>query len=129
MNLSSTTFMLDPMRLAVAPHRGIHVVINASVASPNYTILGQSRNEVMFPDSSPSISMWPYLLSSAQTRRLNSISVYSDRGTSSDRTRLLYMNAGALRLWREMGMPVTIIGEANRPPRTAMLSFGMPFSE
>jgi hypothetical protein len=72
--------------------------------------------------------MWPYLLSSDQTRRLNSISVYTDRGTSSTQTRLLYMNAGALRVWREMGMPVNIVGETNRPPRTAMLSFGMPFA-
>jgi hypothetical protein len=30
---------------------------------------------------------------------------------------------------REMGMRVTIFGESHRPPRSAMLSFGMPFSE
>jgi len=129
MNLSATTFLLDPICLSASTQRGLHVVINSSVSSAHYTILGQSRNEVMLPDNSPSVSMWPYLLSSAQTRRLNTISVYADRGTSSTQTRLLYMNAGALRVWREMGMPVNIVGETNRPPRTAMLSFGMPFAE
>jgi len=39
------------------------------------------------------------------------------------------MNADALSVWREMGIGVTIIGESHRPPRSAMLSFGMPFSE
>jgi len=73
--------------------------------------------------------MWPYLLNSAQTQRLNQISVYADRGTSREQTRLLYMNASALNLWREMGMSVTVIGESHRPPHSALLSFGMPFSE
>ena len=61
--------------------------------------------------------------------RLNYISVYTGRGKSRDQSRLLYINADALSVWREMGMRVTIIGESHRPPRSAMLSFGMPFSE
>ena len=120
---------LQPLRLKVMTKRGLHVIASGHVSSAHYTILAQSRNEMMFPDNSPSVSMWPYLQSSSQTRRLNSISVYAARGTSRDQMRVLYMNAGALRLWREMGMPVNIIGETNRPPRTAMLSFGMPFAE
>jgi hypothetical protein len=48
---------------------------------------------------------------------------------SRDQSRLLYMNADALSVWREMGMRVTIIGESHRPPPSATLSFGMPFSE
>jgi hypothetical protein len=62
-------------------------------------------------------------------RRLNTISVYVDRGTSREQSRLLYMNPSALSLWREMGMPATVIAESRRPPSSAVLSFGMPFSE
>jgi hypothetical protein len=130
MNVSiSTTLLQDPVRHNVQRQRGLHVVVNTHIASANYTIVAQSRDEVMVPENSPSISMWPYLLDSAQARRLNHISVYTDRGTSRDQARLLYMNADALRVWRQMRMPLTIIGEAHRPPRTALLSFGMPFSE
>ena len=59
--------------------------------------------------------MSPYLLNSAQPRRLNHVSVYTGRGTSRYQSRLLYMNADALSVWREMGMRVTIIGESHRP--------------
>lgn len=107
----------------------MHVTVNSSISSANYTIIAQSRNEVLVPENSPSISMWPYCLKSEQTRRLNTISVYAARGTSREQTRLLYMNADALSVWREMGMPLTVIGETHRPPRGAVLSFGMPFSE
>ena len=129
MNLSSTTFLQDPVRLNVVSQRRLRVIVNASISSANYTILAQSRNEVMVPENSPSISMWPYLLTSAQTQLLNKISVYTDRGTSREQSRVLYMNASALSVWREMGMAVTIIGESHRPPHSATLSFGMPFSE
>lgn len=129
MNLSSTTFLQDPVRLNVVSQRRLRVIVNASISSANYTILAQSRNEVMVPENSPSVSMWSYLLTSAQTQRLNRISVYTDRGTSREQSRLLYMNASALSVWREMGMPGTVIGESHRPPHSAMLSFGMPFSE
>jgi hypothetical protein len=128
-NLSLTTFMPDPVRPNVLNQRRLHVIVKASISSPSYTILAQSSNEVMVVENSPSSSMWPYLLSSSQGRRLNTISVYVDRGTSKERSRLLYMNPGALSLWREMGMPATVIGESHRPPHSAVLSFGMPFSE
>jgi len=123
------SFVLHPVRMNVMPQREVHVIVNDSVASANYTIVAQSRDEVMFPENSPSVSMWPYLLSSAQTRQLNQISVYTDRGTSREQARLLYMNAGALKMWREMRLAGTVVGESHRPPRSAMLSFGMPFSE
>lgn len=129
MSSCSTQFLQDAVHLAVFPQRGLHVIIKPSISSATYTILAQNRNAVLVPENSPSVSMWPYLVSCAQTRRLNRISIYAARGTSREQTRLLYMNATALSVWREMGMRVTIIGETNRPPRTAMLSFGMPFSE
>ena len=128
-NFSTTTFLLNPVRQNVMSHRRLHLEVKASISSVNYTILAQSRDEMMAPENSPSISMWPYLLGSSQTRRLNKISVYAERGTSRERSRLLYMNSSALSLWREMGMAVTIVGESYRPPASAMLSFGMPFFE
>ena len=105
------------------------MVVNGHIASANYTVVAQKGDEVMVPENSPSVSMWPYLLNSAQSRRLNHISVHTGRGTSRDQSRLLYMNADALSMWREMGMRVTIIGESHRPPRSAMLSFGKLFSD
>jgi hypothetical protein len=108
---------------------GFVVTTNAQIASAQYTIVAQTRDEILHPDNSPSVSMWPYLLNSAQTQALNGISVYAERGTSREQSRLLYMNAPALTMWREMKKSITIIGEAHRPPRTAILSFGMPFSE
>jgi hypothetical protein len=100
-----------------------------TTASANYTIVAQSRDEVVEAGGSPSVSMWPYLLASGQEMLLNSMSVYTDKGTSREQVRLLYMNAGALKLWREMGHVCIVIGTSHRPPRTATLSFGMPFSE
>ena len=117
------------MRLKVSNQLALQVVVNGHIASANYTVVAQNRDEMMVPENSPSVSMWPYLLNSAQPLRLTHISVYTGRGTSRDQSRLLYMNADALSVWREMGMRVTIIGESHRPPRGAMLSFGMPFSE
>lgn len=104
-------------------------MVNDSVASANYTIVAQNRDQLLIPENSPSLSMWPYLLDSAQTHLLNRISVYAERGTSREQSRLLYMNTSALRIWREMGMAANVIGEAHRPPRSACLCFGMPFSE
>src|SRR5436305_1134313 len=99
----SSTLLQEPMPLMALSQLGLHLVVRTSISSEKYTILAQSRNEMIFPDNSPSISIWPYLMASSQTRLLNQISVYSARGTSSEQTRLLYMNAGALRVWREMG--------------------------
>jgi hypothetical protein len=125
---SSATFLPEHVSPNALSKGKLHLVIKASIARANYTIVAQSRLEVMVPDNSPSHSMWPYLVNSAQTGRLNEISVYAHRGTSRDQARLLYMNAGALALWREMGMPGSVVGEVNRPPWNAVLSFGMSVS-
>jgi hypothetical protein len=107
----------------------LYLVSKAFISRANYTKIAQSRDEVMVPENSPSVSMWQYLVESGQTDLLPKISVYTHRGTSRDQARLLYMNARALALWQEMGMPGTVIGESHRPPWNASLSFGMPFSE
>ncbi len=115
---------------ARAKRHSIGTGMTATTTTPlNYTIVAQNRDEMVGAGNSPSISMWPYLLHSEQTKRLNSLSVYTDKGTSREQARLLYMNAAALAVWREMGHACTVIGESHRPPRTATLSFGMPFSE
>jgi hypothetical protein len=125
---SSAAFLPNPVSPNALSKAKLHLVVKTSIARANYTIVAQSRLEVMVPDNSPSHSMWPYLVNSAQTGRLNEISVYAHRGTSRDQARLLYMNAGALDLWREMGMPGSVVGEVNRPPCNAVLSFGMSVS-
>jgi len=130
MNLTPVAkFTLPPIQMKVNINRQVHTFTAGCVASANYTLVAQSRDEMLVPENSPSISMWPYLLQSAQTARLNRISVYAERGTSREQSRILYLNADALRVWREMRMPTTIIGESHRPSRNAMLCFGMPFSE
>ncbi len=97
--------------------------------SSNYKIVAQTSDEVLSAAGSPSLTMWPYLLASAQTQKLNSISIYTDKGTSRRQARLFYMNDAAFRMWEQMGMDPRVIGETHRPPRSAALSFGMPFSE
>lgn len=130
MNLASvSTFTLPPIQMKVRTNRQVHTFTAGGVAAANYTLVAQSRDEMLVPENSPSISMWPYLLQSAQTARLNRISIYAERGTSREQSRILYMNADALRVWREMGMLAIVIGESHRPSRNAMLCFGMPFSE
>lgn len=95
----------------------------------SYELLSQTAKEVRDPANAPALSVAPYLLHTGQSRLLNSISIYSMRGTSREQLRLLYMNTPALAVWREMGKPITIIGHAKRPPAAAVLDFGVPFSE
>ena len=80
-------------------------------------------------ENAPAVSMVPYLLKSGQIRLLTKISVYSLRGESREQVRLLYMNAVAIQVWEEMGKAPKIIGAQFRPPRTALLTFGVPFSK
>lgn len=94
-----------------------------------YSVVGQSRTDLDDPQNSPSVSMWPYLLASTQRERLNEISIYVERGNSPSTLRYLYFNDVALALWEEMGKKAWVVGRLHRPPRTAVLSFGMPFSE
>jgi hypothetical protein len=129
MYVTSSTYQPDGMRPMTLGQRGLHLRVHASTASANYTIISQSKTEVMVPQNSPSISMWPYLVHSSQTGRLRGISVYAERGKSREQIRILYMNREGLALWHEMGMPGLVIGESHRPSHCAVLSFGVPFSE
>lgn len=95
----------------------------------NYSILQQSTKELRDTENSPSVSMWPYLVDSAQTQLINTISIYAERGETAERARLLYMNAPALEVWKKMGKAPVSVAEVHRPPKSALLLFGMPFSE
>ena len=97
--------------------------------SLNYEIVAQSAEEVQDTKNAPAVSMGPYLIESGQTQLLTTISIYSERGESREQVRLLYMNAVALRVWRAMGKKPSVIGAQHRPSRTALLAFGVPFSE
>jgi hypothetical protein len=97
--------------------------------SLNYSILRQSTDQLREIDNSPSVSMWPYLVDSAQTKLINKISIYMEAGETLEQARLLYMNATALEVWNAMDRATGPIGEVHRPPKAAQLIFGMPFSE
>jgi len=105
------------------------LLANQSRPELNYQIIAQSAEVVLDIENAPSVSMAPYLLTTGQTRLLTTISVYSVRGESREQVRLLYMNAPAIQVWKEMGRAPKIIGAQFRPPRTALLTFGVPFSE
>jgi len=107
----------------------LHHSPDYSPKTMNYTEIAQSADEVQDIENSPSVSMGPYLISSEQTRLLTTLSIYSLRGDSRERVRTLYMNATALRIWKAMGKQVKIVGAQHRPPQTALLTFGVPFSE
>ena len=94
----------------------------------NYQVVAQSAEDVQDIENAPAVSMWPYLLKSGQIQLLTTISVYSLRGETREQIRLLYMNAAAIRVWQEMGREPKIIGARVRPPQTALLAFGVPFS-
>ena len=94
-----------------------------------YSILSQSRADLEVSGSSPSVSMWPHLLAKAETQLVNTLSVYTERGDSERNLRVLYLNDVALQIWQEMGQPCNVIGHVSRPPKTAVLAFGKPFSE
>ena len=113
-----------------APEAALGLQLCRHAGKPTYySILSQSREDLRDPENSPSISMWPYLLASSQTERLNQISVYTERGTTVEKIRFLYLNDAALALWAEMHHTTQVMGRLYRPPRSAVLSFGMPFSE
>jgi len=95
----------------------------------NYGVIAQSADEVQDTENAPAVSMGPYLVSTHKTNLLATISVYSRRGNSREHVRLLYMNATALGVWRAMGKQSRLVGAEHRPPQTALLTFGVPFSE
>lgn len=94
----------------------------------NYEVVAQNADEVRDVKNAPPFSMGPYLIESGRTQLLTTISIYSERGASRDQVRLLYMNASALLVWKAMGRNPTLIGAQHRPPRTALLMYGVPFS-
>jgi hypothetical protein len=100
-----------------------------SAPTLNYQIVAQSAEDVQNTENAPAISMGPYLLKSGQTSLLSSISIYGLRGESRAQVRLLYMNAPAIRVWRSMGKTPHVVGSQARPPHTALLMYGVPFSE
>ena len=57
-----------PVSLKVSNQLALHVVVNGHIASANYTVVAQNRDEVMVPENSPSVSMWPYMLNSAAAK-------------------------------------------------------------
>jgi hypothetical protein len=95
----------------------------------NYAIVAQSIEEIQDIQNAPAISMGPYLIDSGQVQLLTTISIYAQRGEVREQVRLLYMNAVALRIWKAMGKQPSLIGAQHRPPKTALLAFGVPFSE
>ncbi len=95
----------------------------------NYKTVAQSVFDIRDVQNAPSVSMMPYLLATERIQLLTTISIYSLRGEDAEQARLLYMNAAALHIWEEMGKNPKIIGSQFRPPHTALLTFGVPFSE
>ena len=100
-----------------------------SAPALNYQIVAQSAEEVQNTGNAPAVSMGPYLLASGQTALLRTISIYSLRGESREQIRLLYMHAPAILVWRSMGKAPNVVGSQARPPHSALLAFGVPFSE
>jgi hypothetical protein len=95
----------------------------------NYQIIAQSAEDMQNVENAPAVSMGPYLLKSGQTSLLTTISIYSLRGENRQQLRLLYMNAAAIQVWKEMGQAPNVICARHRPPHAALLMFGVPFSE
>jgi len=95
----------------------------------SYDVLSLTAGELADLGNAPAVAIPPYLLETKQTSLLRVISIYAKRGDSRRQVRLLYMNAPALAIWKEMGKAANIIGQAQRPPLIAELVFGVPFSE
>ena len=95
----------------------------------SYHVLSQTASEVADLENAPAVAIGPYLLKTHQSHLLRELSVYTKRGDSREQLRLLYLNAPALALWREMGQAIRVLGETRRPPPEATLAFGVPFSE
>lgn len=93
-----------------------------------YQIVAQSAEEVQSVENAPAVSMRTHLINSGQKSLLMKLSIYSVRGENREQIRLLYMNAQAIEIWKQMGKVPKIIGARSRPPRTALLTLGVPFS-
>ena len=94
-----------------------------------YRIIAQSESEVRDIQNAPAISRSSFITESGQTKLLRTVSIYSQRGETSDQVLLLYMNDAAFSVWKAMGKDPKVVGSQHRPPSTALLAFGIPFSE
>ena len=106
-----------------------NLVAKHSSSPLHYQVIAQTAEDVRNIENAPAVSMGPYLTGSGQTRPLATISIYSLRGESREQVRLLYMHAAAIRVWQEMGKAPQVIGAQARPLRSALLTYGVPFSE
>lgn len=94
----------------------------------NYWVVRQGVDEVRDPDGAPAVSMGAYLVETGQEDLFREISIYAERGQTREEVRRLYLNAVAMRIWRDMGRAPEVVGRRHRPPVTANLAFGVPFS-
>jgi hypothetical protein len=97
--------------------------------SPDYTIVAQDAIEVQDIQNAPAVSMGAFLKAIGVMNVFPAISIYTRDGYDRSNARLLYMNAAALRVWKTMGMHPRQIGSQHRPPQSAVLAFGRPFSD
>jgi hypothetical protein len=109
----------DLLRSELAEHASTSLI---------YQIVAQSAEDMRSVNNAPAVSMGPYLIESGQTNLLRTLSIYSVRGETREQMRLLYMNAAAIEIWKQMGKMPKIVGARTRPPRTALLTLGVPFS-
>ena len=109
----------------------IYHSISISTIPPraHYSIVAQRVADVCDTDNAPSISMRPFLERSDQLFLLRRLSIYTMRGNSRNSFRLLYMNDVAIQLWREMGKVPQIVGSVSQPPPSAILAFGVPYTQ
>ncbi len=97
--------------------------------SPDYTVIAQDVVEVQDIQNAPAVSMGAFLMACGGMKIFPTISIYTRHGYDRKHARLLYMNATALRVWKTMGMQPRQIGTQHRPPHSAVLAFGKPFSD
>ena len=97
--------------------------------SLNYRIIAQSELEVQDVQNAPAISMSTFISQTEKTQLLTRISIYSQRGESSEEIRLLYMNEVAYSTWKAMRKDPHVIGSQHRAPTPASLTFGVLFSD
>ena len=88
----------------------------------NYTVVSQDVDEVRDTQNAPAVSMAQFLVERDQMALLPTIQYLCGAGIDPSNARMLYMNAAALRMWKEMGMHPTEIGKQRRPARTALWS-------
>jgi hypothetical protein len=92
----------------------------------HYSIIAQSADEIHHFFA---VEMRSYLQTASQSQLVNHISVYIAKGRTRGQLCLLYMNPVALGVWTAMKKAGTVVGHVNRPPQSARLVFGAPFSE